>query len=437
MSVFDTLHTLKTQLDALRPLAPDQEARIMQKLRLDWNYHSNHLEGNTLTYGETKALILFGLTARAKPLQDHIEMTGHDEAVKWIEEIIHKETPITEIFIRQLHQLVLKERHQKEAQTSDGQRTFKWVEVGVYKNSPNHVLTRTGEMYYFANPEETPAKMTDLIDWFRAENDKKDRNGLLLAAQFHHKFICIHPFDDGNGRVGRLLMNLILMQYGYPPAIIRSDDKANYYAALQQADAGIFEPFFEYIAENVNRSLEIMIKGARGENIEDEDDLDKEIALLEQKMKARKITVFKSGEVLMNMYKTVFLPLLTSLDEYSNKFHFFYKTSTSAFVIGNSIYKMNTKHDILDRLQKAPHHIIIFADFADIRELQYIRQSFTSVIEIIFTKEKYIISNKNDQTFPKIEKRYNDLLTPEEIKSIITFETKRHLEFLKTITNHQ
>ncbi|WP_367388498.1 hypothetical protein [Lewinella sp. LCG006] len=101
--------SLKKQLDLLRPLSKEEELRIMQKFRLDWNYHSNHLEGNTLSYGETRALILFNITAQGKPLKDHLEITGHNEAVLWILEVVKDDRPLTETFIRELHKLILKE----------------------------------------------------------------------------------------------------------------------------------------------------------------------------------------------------------------------------------------------------------------------------------------------------------------------------------------
>lgn len=106
---------LKKQIDALRPLKPEDEVRIMQKFRLDWNYHSNNLEGNSLTFGETKALLLFGITAQGKPLQDHIEITGHNEAVNWVLDIIKQERPLTENFIRELHKLILKEPYEVDS----------------------------------------------------------------------------------------------------------------------------------------------------------------------------------------------------------------------------------------------------------------------------------------------------------------------------------
>lgn len=150
---------LKKELDALRPINEEAEQKIMQKFRLDWNYHSNNIEGNSLSFGETKALILFGVTAQGKPLKDHFEITGHDEAVKWVLGIVKAERPITENFIRELHTLILKESYEVDAITQEGKPTKKRINVGEYKKTPNHVRTITGEIFRFAEPEETPAIM--------------------------------------------------------------------------------------------------------------------------------------------------------------------------------------------------------------------------------------------------------------------------------------
>ena len=141
---------LKKQLDDLRPIDKIQEERIMQKFRLDWNYHSNHLEGNQSTYGETKALILFGITAQGKPLQDHFEITGHNEAINWVIDVVKGDYPLNENFIRELHTLLLKQSYEVDAITPDGKPTKKRINVGSYKTSPNHVKTKTGEIFYFA-----------------------------------------------------------------------------------------------------------------------------------------------------------------------------------------------------------------------------------------------------------------------------------------------
>lgn len=275
---------LKTELDTLRPIDSEKEKRIMQKFRLDWNFHSNHLEGNSLNYGETKALLLFGITAQGKPLKDHFEITGHNEAIDWVIDMVKRNRSMTENFIRELHQLLLKESYEVNAITPDGKPTKRKIAVGKYKTMPNHVKTITGEMFYFASPEETPAKMHDLLAWFTEKITQKNVNPILVAAEFHYKFIRIHPFDDGNGRTARILMNFILMQFQFPPVIIKTEDKANYFAALQLADAGNIEAFIEYIAKNLVHSLEIMIAGANGEDIE-EDEVAKKIKELEQRIK--------------------------------------------------------------------------------------------------------------------------------------------------------
>jgi len=277
---------LKAELDALRPIDKEQEDRIMQKFRLDWNYHSNHLEGNSLTYGETKALILFGVTAQGKPLKDTLEITGHNEAINWVVEMVQGERPLTENFIRELHSLLLQDSY-KESKNEKGENVPRKISAGKYKTTPNHVQTATGEIFYFATPEETPAKMTELLDWYKKKALEKEVNPILLAAEFHYKFIRIHPFDDGNGRTARILMNFILMQFGFPPIIIKTEDKANYFAALQMADAGNIEAFITYIAQNLYRSLEIMIAGSKGEDIEedDKDEVSRKIKELERKIK--------------------------------------------------------------------------------------------------------------------------------------------------------
>lgn len=271
MEILEKVEQLKAELDSLRPLDAEAEARTMQKFRLDWNYHSSNLEGNSLTYGETKALILFGITAQGKPLRDHFEITGHNDAINWVLDLVKGETELTEVFIRELHTLLLKESSFKEAQTPDGKPTRRKIEVGKYKTQPNHVITTTGETFYFATPEETPAKMQELVEWFRKEKKKPDVNPIILSALFHYRFIRIHPFDDGNGRVARILMNFILMQFGYPPVIIKTEDKESYYRVLQLSDAGQLDPFVEYIAASLVDSLLRMTAIVKGMSLDDSD----------------------------------------------------------------------------------------------------------------------------------------------------------------------
>jgi Fic family protein len=307
--LLEKIDHLKHELDTLRPLTPEQEGRVMQKFRLDWNYHSNAIEGNSLTYGETIAFLMEGLTAKGKPFKDHLDIRGHNEAIDFLMDLVKNRQHLSEKIIRELHQMILVEPYITPAQTPEGQRVEKKVTLGAYKSMPNHVRTPTGEIHYYATPEETPAKMSDLMAWLREHQEAEDLPPLLLAAVFHYRFVAIHPFDDGNGRMSRLLMNLLLMQYGYPPVVIKQQDRQAYYYALRQADAGDLEAFSQFIGENLVHSLEVYLRGARGESIEEGDDLDKEIALLKMSLGASEETIPKSKEIIQELIDNDFLLL--------------------------------------------------------------------------------------------------------------------------------
>lgn len=441
MEIIERIDRFKAELDALRPLDAEHEARIMQKFRLDWNFHSNHLEGNSLSYGETKALILFGITAQGKPLKDHLEMTGHNEAIKWIEEVVREERPLTENFIRQLHQLLLKEPYQVDAVTPSGQPTKKWVKVGEYKTTPNNVITVTGEPFYFASPEETPAKMHDLIEWYRAEQDKSELHPLLLAAEFHYKFVRIHPFDDGNGRTARILMNFILMQHGLPPVIIKTQDKENYFAALRQADAGLLEPFIEYIGENLARSLDTMLKGAKGESIDEPDDVDKEIALLEQRLKIleKNPLIRRSYDIQLDIFEYNLFPLFEKYLSNSEKFNKFYE-STEIDIFGKyeggekfgfqvKEYE-ELKQNILKELQnqKVFESIFVKHDYKRFKSDGIAYFDFKQLIIIEFGKYKYEIKHSNDDAI--LSHFYSQNLSESAIEDFVSILYRLHTSFI-------
>ncbi len=434
-TIFEQCKTLKEELDSLRPLSKEDELRIMQKFRLDWNYHSNHLEGNSLTYGETKALILFGITAQGKPLKDHFEVTGHNEAISWVLSLVEQDRPLTENFVRELHKLILKEPYQVPAITSDGQPTKKWVKVGEYKTTPNHVKTETGEMFRFATPEETPAMMNDLIQWYKEKSSEPKVNPVLLASEFHYRYIRIHPFDDGNGRTARILMNFILLRFGYPPVIVKTEDKHNYFAALQQADAGIIKPFFEYIADNLKTSLDIMIAGANGESVEEKDDLDKEIALLEQSVSSvgKTIELTKSKESVLDVFDKSIVPLSKYFLSKSELLDRFYIEKKYSIRVGDQSF-LSTDNGV-DILELVRYKII---ENTSIVELEYYYSTFNkegfevhdqrSYIRFQFDVTKYYVMSSNKFS---AEYYYGENLIELEIKSIIDSEIRRHKDFIQ------
>lgn len=313
---------LKKEIDTFHPLPIDVEERIMQKFRLDWNYNSNAIEGNALNYGETVAFLMHGITAHGKPLKDYLDIKGHNQAINYLINFVRNREELTETVIRELHKAILVEPYEIDAVTADGKPTKRTVAIGAYKTQPNHVKTATGEMHYFATPEETPAKMEELMNWYRKTREDKEVHPVVLAAFFHHRFVSIHPFDDGNGRMARLLMNLLLMQSNYPPVVIKTKDKNNYYLALSQADAGDTSPFVEYVANTLIHSEEIYLKGARGESIDEPNDIDKEIDIIKRELLTGpdKIEKRKDGKTLTEFKETISIPLLDKINIEIEKF---------------------------------------------------------------------------------------------------------------------
>ena len=429
---------LKNELDQLRPIPREREEIIMQKFRLDWNYHSNNLEGNSLTFGETKALILFGITAQGKPLKDHFEITGHDKAIKWVMDVVKGEYPLNENFIRELHTLLLKEPYEVDAITPDGKLTKRLIQVGKYKSVPNHVLTKTGEIFHFSSVEETPSKMHDLIEWYRDENTQQDVNPILLAAEFHYRFIRIHPFDDGNGRLARILMNFILIHFGYPPLIIKTEDKLNYFATLRQADAGIIEPFFEYIASNLIRSLEIMISGAKGESIEEEDDLDKEIALLKARLNSdvdnNQRKLIKNKEVIQELYERDIKKLWHHLNDYYKKFKdFYYNSEIILSGEGGGWSGYDGFPEVGKHITDSADHFYLEATFTGLKFTNKEGNNYDLIIDIQLTPvDKYYI--KIIKTKESHEFKYDQHLSEFDISKIMKSITKAHKEFIENIS---
>ena len=287
-TIIEEIERLKGELDTLRPLPADVVGRIEQKLRLDLNYHSNAIEGNSLTLGETKSLILHGLTARGKPMRDHLDIEGHNDAVKAIEDSVKTDEALNEVFIRNLHRVLLKEPYENDAITPEGQPTKRLISIGDYKTQPNNVRTSTGEIYYFTSPEQVKPAMSDLIDWYR-KNEEEGEHPIVMAATFHYRFVRIHPFDDGNGRMARLLMNMILIKHGYTVAIIPIEEREQYIQTLEQADKNEdLAEFIAYVAHCCKYALNLHLKAARGEDIEDVEDINKEIALFKRSLNLKK-----------------------------------------------------------------------------------------------------------------------------------------------------
>lgn len=352
----EKIHALKNILDALMPMEPAREKKYWQKIRLDWNFNSNHIEGNTLTYGETKLLLMFDKTTGDHELREFEEMNAHDVAIHMVKEWAKDKTrDITEADIRELNRIILVKPYWKEAITPDGQATRRQIKVGEYKEYPNSVIQKNGEIFEYASPLETPLKMAELMEKYRNSTITEP---IVEAAQLHYSFILIHPFDDGNGRVARLLVNYVLMKHDYPPIVIKSEDKANYLTALNKADSGDLVAFHEYMADQLIDSLNLAIKAAKGEEIEEPEDLDKKLAMLEMELQAidpndevkRRLTKDVLSEILNSSIKN----LLTKVIPVMRKFDKLFKESNHHVGITNGIshvdFKSLTSEKIIDLL---------------------------------------------------------------------------------------
>lgn len=225
---------------SLLPLSPEQERLLSRKFTIEYNYNSNHIEGNTLTYGQTELLLLFGKITGDSSVKDYADMKASQVGVEMVKEAVQDSTmPLTQNFIRQLHKIILREDYTIYRELPSGATTSYTVHAGQYKTRPNSVITRYGDRFEYASPEETPALMTDLVDWFNDAEHTEKYSPVELAALFHYRYIRIHPFEDGNGRIARLLANYILARHGWPMIVVRNRNKAEYIEALHKSDMAV------------------------------------------------------------------------------------------------------------------------------------------------------------------------------------------------------
>lgn len=411
----DQIDSLKNRIDFARPLPQDVEDKVMQKLRLEWNYHSNAIEGNRLNYGETVAFLMTGITAKGKSLKDHLDIRGHNEAILFLLSIVKDERNFTEADIRALHQMILVEPYDSPARTSEGLSTKKRITLGEYKTSPNHVQTATGEMYYYASPEETPAKMQELMEWYKEAGVNKEIHPLILAALFHYKFVAIHPFDDGNGRLSRILMNLILMRNGFPPVVIKMEDRQVYYANLSQADTGNYFPFVEFIGDYLTASLNLYLKAIEGGDIDEPEDIDKEIALFKLTLQSEiQLKERKSNQIveriIIEELDIFFKNLVQKVFQFEE---LFFKKSYIIEIKKKEFYRsdyenLNTKK-FLEIITESDKKQAKDAEYKSLA-LQFFLENFKKINKN-FSIVSNIIIHFNEYNYTFLDENFNEILT--------------------------
>ena len=210
-SILQQIDRKKIELDGRRPLTAGEVERLNEEFIVEYTYNSNAIEGNTLTLRETD-LVLRGLTIDKKPLKDHMEAVGHKEAFEFVSELVKNNVPISESVIKQIHYLVLADKKEDR---------------GVYRRVPVRIM---GAQHEPVQPYLIVPKMEELLRTFLESTE----HIVTKLARFHIEFEGIHPFIDGNGRTGRLLVNLDLMKAGYPPIDIKFTDRITYYNAFDE-----------------------------------------------------------------------------------------------------------------------------------------------------------------------------------------------------------
>lgn len=232
---FNVIDDKKFTIDSHRPFSQNMNRQLRDKLIIEWTYNSNAIEGNTLTLSETKVVLENGITIKGKPLKDHLEIINHKEAIEYIEDLISKSVKLSEFDIKSIHYLVLKE--------IDSTNAGNYRNENVFISGAEHIPPVYMNVSY---------EMQKLIDKYQGW---KELHPVVRACYLHGEFVKIHPFIAGNGRTARLLLNFELIQSGYPPVVIKTENRADYYDALDKAHTtNDYTDFIKIIVDLVNES---------------------------------------------------------------------------------------------------------------------------------------------------------------------------------------
>ena len=234
---------------------------LQEKLRIDWTYNSNAIEGSSLTRGETLFFLKEGLTVEGKPLKDFLDARNHAEAIDWLYETVRDNRPVKPGFLKQMNALLLFGIKDSPAIDESGRKIRKPATPGKYKVLPNHVLKTDGTIHFYTEPIHVPGEMEALCRWINENIDAK--HPLLVASIAHYNMVRIHPFDDGNGRGARILMNLVFIRKGYSAAIIKNEDRRKYLSTLNQADDGDIQPLLLFVADSLIETQKTIVERLR------------------------------------------------------------------------------------------------------------------------------------------------------------------------------
>ena len=436
------IDTLYKEWQDLQPLKEEDQKRLAQKFMLELNYNSNHIEGNTLTYGQTKLLLMFDETSGSASLKDYEEMRAHNVGFKMVTMYaMDSNRPLTESFIQKLNKTILVKNSSKELNAENYQPARMELVVREYKSFTNSVITSTGEVFDYATPEQTPSLMRDLVRWFNAEEEKRELSAIELASLLHYRYIRIHPFEDGNGRIARLLFNYVMIKYNYPVVIIKADDKTNYLSTLHQCDVNCgldsdggamallddIEPFVSYMESRLVYSLDICVRAARGECIDLIGDWKKKLDIKIQSL--NEIPLFSTKiakEIAEKSMYVLFVKINEGFKEYEHLF-----TNINRYID----YKYSKKAEqleSLDMLTTFDYSVDWKLIISYSKKVSVSNVAFTVSVNCDFYERNYVITlNAGVERF-SLTKKYNEFITEDDANNILDCTGNLFYNFIST-----
>ena len=441
------IETLRHQIEAHGKLPDETLRRIEYRFRLECNYYSNRQEGGTLTRQETRTVMTGIITIEGKPLSDVREMQEHDKTMLEIMRIGQGEVNISEKRIKDIHRAIIMEEDPE-----------KQKQVGEWKQGHNEIINWKGEKFSFTPPGEVPEAMHLLLNWLNGELEKvqrSDKNGIhpaVLAFEFHHRFLTIHPFHDGNGRTARLLSNLILVANGYPPFYINDEEKENYnrYLADIQGYGGDPDLFVEFMLGLLQRSLQLTLDVIEGREVEDDDDWAKKLRLLKANLSVEEdVKTERSVQAIESILSGSIVPLIKVLFERLKEFDDLFaqkkvtfwidrtgmdiKTPTEVRTVYDQVKQEKRQNQFLVEVQQEinkgfnthgsdqnliPRELRLSYQFNGFNKAG--TNTFSAWTGINWQLEDFKYTLELDFTKPKFQlpKLYHQFYTPEEIKTI-------------------
>ncbi len=415
------IDSLQQKVNSHGELSADVKKKINYKFRLDWNYYSNSMEGNTLTMEETRSVMVGNLTVGGKPIKDVLEIKGHDEVISEMLKIGKGDARLSEKRIKDIHKAIMHEEDETQRK-----------KIGLWKNDPNYLINYKGERFDFAAPAEVPERMHELLNKTNAaidaiqQNKKNAPHPVDVALQFHLDYVIIHPFYDGNGRTARILTNLLLISFGYPPFWVKTNERDiyNQYIADIQGYSGSTDLFFESVSDMILRSQQLVLDAIAGKELEEPDDIDKRVAMLDRKLDGmnEEIKKIKNEDVMQEMLKEVVEPLFRKVFEKVLKLSpLFASTEFSHHIDGSGGVHHNI-NDMIDDIEigwegekgnigKIELHIYL----SKLKKLGTKAFDISGEIKINFEKHKYQIVLQQGET---IDRLYHQILTQEKIDEV-------------------